>query len=354
MRRAPKLWRRKKGGKFVGNWFVTIKDVPVNLGTKDASAASARRSDALNGARKFADDVDAAASETAAALNPAPAVVLPPAPVELPPAPAPPLEDDDDGDDDAPEIEEAGEAARASEDWSETVGAAAGEAESASEPGAPVAPVAEFNLSIEQVMKILGLPAKELAPLAVEVQLKAHEAIAGVFGFDELNPIPESSRGRAVLTVGYVPVIELLQADKIPHQPGVVHPRGLAHAGARAVQGRQAQCEEKGRCPGGAVSDRCPCCGFTEGVPDAPHRYERVPPGMARCAMHACGAIGPAEHYSKAGRCPRCERGWQAARHRKKLRLYSGVRRGRSLRVLKRLRKPGHRSRSAKARASES
>jgi hypothetical protein len=220
VRRAPKLWRRKKGGKFVGNWFVTIKDVPVNLGTKDASKAGARRSDALNGSRKFQDDVDGAADDTAAALTPKPPVVVPPLPPELEPAPAPEVPPVDaatagdlpvDGDDD----DGTGEA------WEESVAAAVGETDGTAEPGVPVVPPpADFNLSIEQVMQILGLPPKELAPLAVEVQLKAHEAIAGVFGFDELNTIPESSRGRAVLTVGYVPVIELLQADKIRINPG--------------------------------------------------------------------------------------------------------------------------------------
>lgn len=62
-----KPFRRKKRGKFVGNWFVTLDGEDINLLTKDAAEASRR---ARGAARGEWPPVDGAAAAAAAALEP--------------------------------------------------------------------------------------------------------------------------------------------------------------------------------------------------------------------------------------------------------------------------------------------
>jgi hypothetical protein len=221
MKKAPKLWRRKKGGKHVGNWFVTIKDIPVNLGTKDADRALRHRSEALKGRRKFVDDVEGAADDTVAVVAPKPSpieTVLPePPPAAAPPNPLPAAAP-------APDPVAAPGPAK-QEDWAAAAAAAAEEADADDDdgdapPGEAAAAKREFVVTIEDAMRILKMPASELAPAAVELQLKGHEILAGwVFGY-ELAPVPADHMGRGVLAAGYEPVIRALQLEDLKIHPG--------------------------------------------------------------------------------------------------------------------------------------
>jgi hypothetical protein len=212
-KKAPKLWRRKKAGKFVGNWFVTVKDVPVNLGTKDAPRALERRPLALNGTRNFQDDGDAAADAVVAGVapppDPIPPIVPPPPDVPADTVPPPPT----------PESETPPEPAETLED---AVNAAADEA-AGEEPDPegvpkPAAANVEFAVSMEDVLRVLGLPAEQLAPAAVELQLQATEWIADLRG-KALAPIRPTHIGRGLATAAYVPIIKALQVEDLKINP---------------------------------------------------------------------------------------------------------------------------------------
>lgn len=60
--KAPRLWRKKRGGKYYGDWIVTIKGEEVRLGTKNAKIAHERLPAALKGKRDFESDAAAAAT----------------------------------------------------------------------------------------------------------------------------------------------------------------------------------------------------------------------------------------------------------------------------------------------------
>jgi hypothetical protein len=226
MKKAPKLWRRKKGGKHVGNWFVTIKDVPVNLGTKDASSALTRRTDALKGVRKFVDDVEGAADDVVAAVAPKPSpvetVLPPPPPDPASPSPGPAAAS-------SPPPPPAGEsqpdAPPDPETWDEAVNAAAGEAGDGAPPDdVPPEAVQEakraFVVTVDDVLRILKIPANELAPAAVELQIEAHRIFADFFFGLELAPVPQDFMGRGALAAGYEPIIRELQLEDLKIHPG--------------------------------------------------------------------------------------------------------------------------------------
>lgn len=211
MKRAPKLFRRKKGGKQVGNWFVTVRDVPVNLGTKDAGLAMKRRGEALKGTRKFVDDVDVAADDTVKAQAHVPPPLEPPA-------------------DDKPPVVDADEvipppaggspgSEPPAEGWGDSVDAAAADDTPEADKPDPSVPKPGFHVTIEDVAKILGLPAENLAPLAVDLQIKLGKWIGGLRGYD-VAPVPDGDVGRTLLAAGYVPVIRLLQAEDLKVHPG--------------------------------------------------------------------------------------------------------------------------------------
>lgn len=213
-KRAPKLWRRKKNGKYVGNFFVTVKGESVNLGTQDATRGLERRPFALNGTRNFQDDADGAAADVMAALAPAPDPVPPPVP-PVPPAPVPP----------APAPEPEAPPAQ-QEGWAAAVDAAADEEdEDDSGEGKPsaaenaTAAAAEFTVTLDDVLRILKMPAGQLAPAAVELQLEGHKLIAGLAGY-ELAPVPQDHMARGVLAAGYEPVIKMLQMEDLKIHPG--------------------------------------------------------------------------------------------------------------------------------------
>lgn len=245
MKKAPKLWRRKKGGKHIGNWFVTVRDVPVNLGTKNADAALTRRTDALKGARKFIDDVEGAADDVVAATAPRPSpveTVLPPpspdpAPPIVGPAAAPALPVDPPPSEPDPET------------WDQAVNAAAGEADEENDdrdapPGAAADAKAEFVVTIEDIMKILELPAEQLAPAAVEIQIKVHESVADFFFGLELMPLPANHLSRAALAAGYAPCIRLMQLDKVKIHPGWLILGGSAMMLAAQIKGAKKKTAE--------------------------------------------------------------------------------------------------------------
>ncbi|HYD01787.1 MAG TPA: hypothetical protein VEB22_11225 [Phycisphaerales bacterium] len=99
--RTPTLWRKRRGrgGKYTGNFYVSIKGRDINLGTQDGNEATKRLAEALRGRRTWPDDLD----EAAAAVDgpppeppPAAAAVLPPAPASSAPPdpPRPPVQPD--------------------------------------------------------------------------------------------------------------------------------------------------------------------------------------------------------------------------------------------------------------------
>lgn len=98
--KLPRLWRKKRGGRLVGSWLVSIKGDDVNLRTSDAQVATDRRREALRGRRNFDDELEAAAAledagdvDAAAQMKapaaPGPAADFPSAPVAAPPTPPP-------------------------------------------------------------------------------------------------------------------------------------------------------------------------------------------------------------------------------------------------------------------------
>jgi hypothetical protein len=59
MKKLPKLWRKKKGGRLAGNYFISIDGRDVNLGTSDANEAEKRRAAAVkNRRRNFPDELN--------------------------------------------------------------------------------------------------------------------------------------------------------------------------------------------------------------------------------------------------------------------------------------------------------
>jgi hypothetical protein len=116
--KSPKLWRKKRGARFVGSWHATVGGDDVNFRTTDAEEARKRLREAVQkGRRNFADDEaavahleepanppllgastspgsDAGASPAPSAAPPAPP--NPPPLAELPPMPANDTTDADD------------------------------------------------------------------------------------------------------------------------------------------------------------------------------------------------------------------------------------------------------------------
>lgn len=62
MKKLPRIWRKKRGGKHYGDCLVTIKGEEVRLGTKNYKIAEKRLPAALKGAREFESDAAAAAA----------------------------------------------------------------------------------------------------------------------------------------------------------------------------------------------------------------------------------------------------------------------------------------------------
>lgn len=57
------IFRKKRGGKFYGNWLVSVDGVDVNLGTKSATIAEKLVPEAERGRRDFKSDAQAAAED---------------------------------------------------------------------------------------------------------------------------------------------------------------------------------------------------------------------------------------------------------------------------------------------------
>lgn len=97
--KLPRIWRKKKAGKYGGSWFAKINGADVNLSTKNAQLAESRLLEALKGRREWPTDGErgaaalepvvagAAAGDPVPYPTPAPAAA-PPAPDPAPPAPA--------------------------------------------------------------------------------------------------------------------------------------------------------------------------------------------------------------------------------------------------------------------------
>lgn len=84
--KVPKLWRKKRGGKFYGAWLATVAGADVNLGTSNAELARQRLVEALRGKRDWPSDAELAAQALEAEISPPAAAA---APVPDPPAAAP-------------------------------------------------------------------------------------------------------------------------------------------------------------------------------------------------------------------------------------------------------------------------
>lgn len=103
--KLPKLWRKKRGGRFVGSYHATLDGEDVNLRTSDAQQATERLRDAVKkGRRNFVDEVAVAAdlenaqdlpqtqqeASPATDLDEGPEINPMPPPAAPPPSPAPP------------------------------------------------------------------------------------------------------------------------------------------------------------------------------------------------------------------------------------------------------------------------
>jgi hypothetical protein len=88
--KIPKLWRKKRGGKYYGSWLATIDGTDLPLNTRDAELARKRLAEALRGKREWPSDAELAAAALEADFDVAPAGQQPPygAPSGQPPATA--------------------------------------------------------------------------------------------------------------------------------------------------------------------------------------------------------------------------------------------------------------------------
>jgi hypothetical protein len=73
--KLPRLFRKKRGGKYYGNWLASIGGHDVNLGSKDAESCRKRLPAAVKGKREWPGDAELAAdsmekSEVAGAAAP--------------------------------------------------------------------------------------------------------------------------------------------------------------------------------------------------------------------------------------------------------------------------------------------
>lgn len=176
--KLPKLWRKKRGGKFVGSYLATIDGVDVNLRTSDAQEATERlRAAVQRGRRNFHDDEAAAAdfenAGDAASMKappaPGPAAALPGAPVAAPAAPPPPPPPDP-----PPATPDAGDADDMAAAAADVAGAAAANDNAAApeadpavldallEQGAMVIVDAQLQLQAYVIKRRTGLVAAEL------------------------------------------------------------------------------------------------------------------------------------------------------------------------------------------------
>lgn len=219
-KRPPKLYRRKKAGKFIGSWFVNVKGVAVNLETKDADIARGRRTEAVRGKREFQADADAVAEAiTTEAAPPAPPAQAPAALVALeledPEAPAEPAVFDPVADD---ESGEPGEPVGAG-GWAEAVNDAAGGGGGDDEAPPPGPDAGAFRVTMEDVLRALGRPPEEVAPWVVEKQIELG-AFVGKLRGRVAKPIAKDALPCQLLVAGYVPVIRDLQLLDLSIHPG--------------------------------------------------------------------------------------------------------------------------------------
>jgi hypothetical protein len=96
-KRLPRLWRKKRGGKYYGAWLATIDGADVSLETKDAELARKRLPAAVKGKREFESDAAAAAASSEPGLEDAgggeaaaAAAAAPPVPLPMSPGPVVP------------------------------------------------------------------------------------------------------------------------------------------------------------------------------------------------------------------------------------------------------------------------
>lgn len=231
MKKKPKLWRRKKGGHAVGNWFVTLKGEPINLGTKDAGQALTSRDDAIRGRRSFVSDVEAAADQLADPEDTRGAVehvgVHSPEKPGSTPGPATEPASAQRTDADAGSQPAAPEVPTPAVDPADDLNAAA----AASSPDAPATPATAgdagpdaitlpngMTVTMEDVLKLLGKAPEELAPLAVEGQIELGKLV-GKWRNREAREIAPKNIARVALVLGYTPVIRTLQLEDLQIHP---------------------------------------------------------------------------------------------------------------------------------------
>jgi len=86
--KVPRLWRKKRGGKYYGACIATIAGADVNLGTSNAELARQRLVEALRGKRAWPSDAELAAQALEAEISPPAAAAAAPLPDPLAAAPA--------------------------------------------------------------------------------------------------------------------------------------------------------------------------------------------------------------------------------------------------------------------------
>jgi hypothetical protein len=231
---SPKLWRKKRGGRFIGSYHATVAGEDVNLRTTDAEEARTRLRSALQrGRRNFDDELEAAAAledgDAADAMK-APAAPgsdhagAPPDPVAAPPAP-PPRQ--------PPQPPDAG-------DVDDMAAAAADVAGGAANDNA--APPPEVDPEVLDGMLRTG------ALVLVDAQLQLQAALVKRYTGKVASVIPADSPMRAAAAEAWVAQLKIwVPADKMLPPwamalilPVMCMPAQLAGAQLPADQGQQA------------------------------------------------------------------------------------------------------------------
>ena len=89
--KVPKLWRKKRDGKYYGSWLATIDKTDLALNTRDAELARKRLAEALRGKREWPSDAELAAAALEAEFDPPPAPAAAPAATPAAAPAAPPI-----------------------------------------------------------------------------------------------------------------------------------------------------------------------------------------------------------------------------------------------------------------------
>jgi len=216
------MWRKKRGGRYVGSWRATVRGEEVNLATKNAEEARIRLREAVQrGRRNFVDDADAAAASmqeeaggeggggvedpsVSAAGRSAPAVPPSPPPPPPPPAPAP--------------IQPDAYIPPSSSAPPDDMAAAAAEVGGGDAGGAAGSGPGPEAFGPEQLRAVIALGAGELVRLQVYLQGRVAERLAGA----EPPPVTMDAGMKDAVTRAWEQQLEIWLPKDLPLAPWMV------------------------------------------------------------------------------------------------------------------------------------